>query len=157
MIVFDLACPCGYEFEGWFRDHADWHRQQERRLLTCPSCGGQEVSKILSPVAIRRGGATPPEPVAPAASAERTVNPALSPPGQAAAALLAELGRYVAQNFEDVGSKLTETALKIHYGVEEARNLRGIATPQEEKLLAQEGICLLKLPVGAGENDKDKN
>lgn len=157
MIVFDLVCPCGYEFEGWFRDHADWQRQQEGCLLTCPRCGGQEVSKILSPVAIRRGSVAKAESLAPAATpaSARLGDP--SQPAKAAAALLVELGRYVAQNFEDVGTKLTATALKIHYGVEEARNLRGVATPEEEKLLAKEGICLLKLPMVEPDKDKDNN
>jgi len=50
MIVYDLACECGYIFEGWFQDRDDFVAQQEAGLLNCPDCGGNTIRKILSPV-----------------------------------------------------------------------------------------------------------
>ena len=49
MIVFDLACTCGFQFEGWFRDHEDFSAQGRAGLLQCPSCGGSAIRKLLSP------------------------------------------------------------------------------------------------------------
>jgi len=39
MIVFDLACPDGHRFEGWFGSSADYDDQRARGLLACPHCG----------------------------------------------------------------------------------------------------------------------
>ena len=50
MIVFDLACGCGYTFEGWFQDRQDFDKQQTAAFLVCPVCGGREIRKILSPI-----------------------------------------------------------------------------------------------------------
>ena len=61
--------------------------------------------------------------------------------------------KFVEKNFEDVGSKLASESLKIHYGVEEARNIRGVVTEEEEKILEGEGIELLKVPI-VSEDDK---
>jgi hypothetical protein len=139
MIVYDLSCQCGAIFEGWFADLADFVRQTEEGLLSCPVCGGSNIRKILSPV--RALGAKGGEeenstqlavPVAPEAKA---------------ATVFKALQQHVRNNFEDVGSRLAEESLKVRYGLAEARNLRGIATPAEEKMLAGEGIELVKIPM----------
>jgi hypothetical protein len=36
MIVFDLACECGFLFEGWFKDHEEFTRQEREGLLRIP-------------------------------------------------------------------------------------------------------------------------
>ena len=145
MIVFDLLCSCGNQFEGWFQDSGSFSTQQEEGLVTCPHCGSAEVHKILSPVAVRTGAS-------PAAGPDAPFSPAQ---GQAlwAAAALRTLQKYVEKNFEDVGPDLASTALKIHYGQEEPKNIRGVATAAEEKTLQEEGIKLLKIPMPAKQND----
>ncbi|MDH3996470.1 MAG: DUF1178 family protein, partial [Desulfobulbaceae bacterium] len=60
---------------------------------------------------------------------------------------LATLQKFVEENFEDVGVDLAKESLKIHYGVAEPRNLRGVTTESEEKKLKEEGIKLLKIPM----------
>ena len=136
MIVFDLSCECGLQFEGWFRDGDDLQRQQEEGLLYCPSCQSNQVRKILSPVAVRSKGGREGVSSAPGLSSE-----------EAAAELLSSLQEYVISNYEDVGTKLAEKSLKIHYGFEEPRNIRGISTEEEEKVLKKEGIEILKIPL----------
>jgi hypothetical protein len=37
--------------------------------------------------------------------------------------------------------------LKIHYGVTEARNIRGVSTQEEEKTLKEEGVRFFKVPM----------
>jgi hypothetical protein len=54
---------------------------------------------------------------------------------------------YVERNFEDVGTQFAEKTLKIHYGVEDAKNIRGVVSEEEEKVLNKEGITLLKIPM----------
>ena len=138
MIVFDLSCECGLQFEGWFRNADDLQRQQKEGLLSCPSCQGNQVRKILSPVAgSSKDG--------------RNEVSAVSGPSveEAAAEVLSSLQNYVTSNYEDVGSKLAEESLKMHYGLEEPRNIRGVSTEEEEKVLKKEGIEILKIPMPA--------
>ncbi|MDA8164214.1 MAG: DUF1178 family protein [Desulfobacteraceae bacterium] len=143
MIVFDLLCICGFQFEGWFQDSDSFREQQAGGLLTCPQCGAAEVHKILSPVAVHTTAA----------------DSGNSSPNQeqmqafAAAAVLRHLQDYVRSNFEDVGPKLAAETLKIHFGVEKPRNIRGVASQEEEKVLAKEGIKLLKIPMPAPEGE----
>ena len=47
MIRYDLVCDNAHEFEGWFGSSEDFGRQQERGLVSCPSCGSPRVSKRL--------------------------------------------------------------------------------------------------------------
>jgi hypothetical protein len=49
MIVFDLACECGYSFEGWFQDREQFEEQLASTYLECPLCGGREIHKSFLP------------------------------------------------------------------------------------------------------------
>ena len=60
-----------------------------------------------------------------------------------------EIVDFVEKNFDDVGCDFAKEALKIHYGVEEPRNIRGVSTKEEEKMLKEEGIDFLKIPMPA--------
>lgn len=55
--------------------------------------------------------------------------------------------QYIEKNFEDVGDKFAEVALKIHFGDEEKRNIKGTTTPQEEANLKEEGVSFIKIPL----------
>lgn len=140
MIVFDLSCACGCQFEGWFRDREDFDRQEKDELLICPSCGGGRIRKILSPVKVSRALEAS-EKKTPTSSGDDMLSP------ENAELALRALQYYVEKNFEDVGSNLAAESLKIHYGVEEPRNIRGVTTPDEEKILEEEGVKLLKIPM----------
>ena len=63
---------------------------------------------------------------------------------------------FVEKNFDDVGCDFAKEALKIHYGVTEARNIRGVSTKEEEQVLKKEGIQFFKIPLPA-EPDKDSS
>lgn len=140
VIIFDLQCVCDYQFEGWFESREDFERQNSSSLISCPRCGSDRIHKILSPVPFHTGGACPAQ-----ASSPSTEEAALTP--QQAMQFLRSIQDFVEQNFEDVGPKMAEESLKIHYGVCKPRNIRGVATANEEKMLADEGIELLKVPM----------
>ncbi len=139
MIVFELACVCGYTFEGWFQDRSDFKNQQTASFLVCPQCGGREIRKILSPTRFQSSGSADDLPLT--MRSPDSVSPA------DAEKALETLQKFVAENFEDVGTDLAKEALKIHYGVSEPRNIRGITTESEEEKLKEEGISLLKIPM----------
>ena len=144
MIVFDLACNCGYTFEGWFQDRQDFEDQQTASFLVCPECGSRKIGKILSP--IRTQSSIYKEKDHSHTRAEKT-----NSPGSTAA--LETLQKFVEDNFEDVGTDLATESLKMHYGATEPRNIRGVTTELEEKKLKEEGINLFKIPMPAKSKD----
>lgn len=145
MIVFDLKCRCGFLFDGWFKSRTDFDEQKTNNLITCPECGSDEIHKILSPVAIHTEGTTSKANFANSANDANDEQAAIT--AESAVQFLRSVQDFVEKNFEDVGPKLAEESLKIHFGVKEPRNIRGVATCDEEKMLEKEGIELLKIPM----------
>ena len=143
MIAFDLACECGYCFEGWFVDYDDYTRQKESGLICCPACEKfNTVRKVLSPVSVHtRDTENRSHDLGFQKKSEWTKGV------ETAARVLQELQEYVEENFKDVGTDFTQKTLKIHYGVEEPSNIRGVVSDEEEKVLNNEGIHLLKIPM----------
>lgn len=142
MIVFDLICKQGHVFEGWFDSGAEFDRQKERKLVSCPLCDDAHVERRPSAkVRVRKSGAASPAlPVAakPAAPTHEAV--AGFPPE-----LIARL-REVVKNTEDVGERFPEEARKIHYDEAPKRSIRGQASAEDAKALNDEGIEFSSLP-----------
>ena len=134
MIVFDLKCISGHTFEGWFEDKQDLEKQQEQGLLCCPVCETTQVSQKVHAIAIKK-------------SSSAVSQKALQASQEAMMELTEKVADYVEKNFEDVGSSFSNEALKMHYGVEEHRNIRGTTTKEEDKVLEKEGVPVLKVPV----------
>lgn len=149
MIVFDLECICGCQFEGWFSCRTDYEQQRVDGLIGCPQCGSDEIHKILSPVAIHSGSSFPCVP------AKQDEQHEIKP--EEALRFLRSVQDFFEKNFDDVGPKFAEESLKIHYGVAEPRNIRGVATIGEEKMLREEGIEVLKLPMLKKTSDPELN
>ena len=143
MIVYDLACSCGAQFEGWFQSRNDYEKQLQEEKLSCPLCDSGDVRKILSPVAGRKLSSHAIAPELQQVGAVAGENDSLAAAGK----ILEKLQQYVEKNFEDIGAQLTEETLKMHYGVSELRNVRGVASEEQEKILKKEGIELLKIPM----------
>lgn len=131
MIAFDIQCANGHTFEGWFEDGQAYEEQKRKGLIACPVCSNTSVSKIPSTFSIKSSHTEK-------ASSDPQVD-------------LAKIGRkmvdFVEKNFDDVGTDFAKEALKIHYGVSEPRNIRGVSTVQEEKTLEEEGIKFFKIPM----------
>lgn len=140
MIVFDLQCDQEHSFEGWFEDLKDLQRQIKKGLVSCPVCGSAQVRRVPSSFGIAKARSD-------------------SEQAQAAQLLGQSLKRYFVENFEDVGPQFAKEALKIHYGAEEARNIRGVSTAEEEKMLKEEGVDFFKVgptepaPADSGEEE----
>nr|MBF0222942.1 DUF1178 family protein [Desulfobulbaceae bacterium] len=150
MIVYDLTCICGYQFEAWFRGRADYDSQCQNGLLVCPECAGNDIHKILSPVST----VTHITPVINKTSEIVDAVPETVPSKKELEAFIETVSTYVKENYQDVGSNLAEKALKMHYGVEEHKRIRGCVSAQEEKMLADEGIELIKIPLPLDDTDQ---
>ncbi|MDP2854422.1 MAG: DUF1178 family protein [Smithellaceae bacterium] len=133
MIIYDVKCENGHKFEGWFKDRQAWIEQNAQRLICCPVCNSSNVEIAPSSITIMGKDAK---------TADKN-NEKDIPPGKA----LQWLQQFIENNFEDVGNKFAEVALKIHYGDEEKRNIKGTTTSQEEASLKEEGISFIKIPL----------
>ena len=131
MIAYDLQCENGHCFEGWFEDSKAYDSQKKKGLISCPVCDVTEVHRIPSTFAIKSssspGGGVP-------------LNSKI-------VEFSKKIVDYVEKNFDNVGTEFTQEALKMHYGVSEPRNIRGVSTQQEEKVLKNEGIEFFKIPM----------
>jgi|KBSSwiStaDraftv2_1062776.scaffolds.fasta_scaffold24026_3 hypothetical protein len=139
MIIFDLLCGNGHAFEGWFASGAEFDRQKEARLVSCPVCDGSDIERRPSAkVRVAKAQAARPAP-APVPAARSDAIAGLPPE------LLTKL-REVVRNTEDVGDRFPEEARKIHYDEAPPRSIRGQASREEAEALAEEGIDFSQLP-----------
>lgn len=130
MIAFDLRCSHGHSFEGWFKDLESFNEQNSKGMITCPFCKNTDITRVLSPVAIKSNQVEQkPEEV-----------------GLDYKKLAKHVVEYIKNNFDDVGTAFAKEALKMHYGVTKKRNIRGSATAEEEETLKEEGIKFFKIP-----------
>ncbi len=98
MIRFSLHCDQGHDFEGWFRDNADFDRQSGMKLVACPVCNSQTVQKSL---------------MAPAVSTSRGKEKIAMTLGETQKKILdemRELSRKVRENTDYVGDRFAEEA-----------------------------------------------
>ena len=132
MIVFDLQCTQGHGFEGWFDSGEAFERQLASDLVRCPVCDVPSVTRVPSArVSVSKGEAAAP-------SAAEVV--AGLPPE-----LLKKL-REAVRSTENVGRRFPEEARKIHYDEVPHRPIRGTATADEAKALADEGVDFAPIP-----------
>lgn len=150
MKVLDLQCPDGHRFEGWFASVDDFESQLSRKLVECPICTATAVSRVPSAPRLNLSGATSASNEA-RRRADESGAPA-DPRGMPAermreieAKALRAL-REVLEKTENVGERFAEEARRIHYNEAPARSIRGVASPDDARSLAEEGIDVLPLP-----------
>jgi hypothetical protein len=130
VIIFDLKCKNGHKFDGWFKDRQAFIEQKSQKLVICPICNSYSVDIVLSSVTIMNKDSR--------SAGKEKENSLLK--------ALQAFHQYVDKNFEDVGDRFAEVALKIHFGEEEKRNIKGKTTLQEEENLREEGVQFIKIP-----------
>lgn len=136
MIRFALVCDRRHEFEAWFASSDDFEQQSKRKLVICPRCGSDDVTKAI---------------MAPNVAAKS--NKAENPAGRKVASgpdlpeLIRKFREHVARTSENVGGRFAEEARKIHYEEAEARGIYGSASDEEARDLREEGIEFHPLPA----------
>ena len=141
MIVYNLGCANDHRFEGWFSSADDYEQQTGCKLLSCPLCGDERISRVPHAPHLSTGSLERPTP-----SPSR---PQKGLPHQYAnlgAELLGKVIDKVLENTEDVGCAFPEEARKIHYRETPERNIRGTASTKEVEALRDEGIEVVALP-----------
>ena len=155
MIHYALVCNKGHDFESWFQDSAAFDKQAKRGLVACPRCGSVKVEKaIMAPrLASSKKMKAPVEAPAAAAPAPAATDSApvaamiASPAETEFRAKLKELREHLTKNADNVGTKFSEEARKMHYGEIEHRSIYGEASPDDAKQLHDEGIEFHPLPM----------
>ena len=146
MKVFDLCCERDHAFEGWFASADAFDAQLAQGLIECPICSAKSVRRLPSAprLNLSSGG---PEPTT------RSPTQASSPDAptvQQLHAIWAGMARYIRENTEDVGERFAEEARRIHYDEAPERAIRGVASRDEARELADEGIEVLRFPLPKG-------
>ncbi len=134
MIRFSLYCSSNHEFEGWFRNNADFDSQLAAEQIRCPLCNSTQVQKSL---------------MAPAVSTGRQQEKIADNLQDTQKRLVAEIHdqvRKFRQNADYVGDKFAEEARKIHFGETETRGIYGKATTDEVSSLLDDGVEVMSLP-----------
>lgn len=154
MIRYSLSCNKGHSFESWFPDSNAYDKQAKRSLVTCPQCGSAKVEKaIMAPrlAGTRKRsvqeGAPPAQPTAPGKAQGNQPVAMMSPQEKEFRAKLKELREHIVKNADDVGQKFPEEARKMHYGETEHRSIYGVASPEDARELAEEGIEFHPIPI----------
>lgn len=132
MIVFDLKCATGHVFEAWFGSSADYDSQRARGLVSCPLCGGGDVTKaVMAPNIATKG------------NAGGEVSPAAM---KAAMQALAKVQAQALTNSTWVGRDFANQARAMHDGEQDHATIHGQATPTETKALIDDGVPIAPLP-----------
>ena len=130
MIVFNLNCSsCDFSFEGWFENTRDYNKQIKRGLLSCPSCNSIRITKGLMAPNV--------------AGKSNTKN---FKKNKSFASNVKRLKKIIENEFDYVGTKFTEEAIKIKYGEVKERAIYGEASLEQTKELIDEDIEVLPLP-----------
>ena len=141
MIVYDLHCPDGHRFEGWFGSAKDFASQRKRGMLSCPTCGGTGIERGLSAPRLNMGAQEPRK------VPQKTPDMEGKDPFAVAQMLYSRMLDEILTKSEDVGAKFPEEARKIYYNESPGRAIRGQATQEEHDALVDEGIPVARFPV----------
>ncbi len=153
MIVFDLQCPEGHRFEGWFASSDDFSSQQARGLLVCPQCGASTVAKApMAPAVPAKGNQRPDISRSdPTVAAGNVAGGEIPPHMLETLHKMAIMQAEALKQSEWVGDKFAEESRAIHYGERDAKVIHGKTTPEQAQELHEEGIPIAPLlfPVAA--------
>lgn len=134
MIRFSLYCSSNHEFEGWFRNNADFDNQLAGGHICCPLCNSTEVQKSLMAPAVSTGR-----------QQEKIADTVQDTQKQIVAEIQAQVRKF-RQNADYVGDRFAEEARKIHYGETETRGIYGEATTDEVSSLLDDGVEVMPMP-----------
>jgi hypothetical protein len=141
MIVYDLHCPDGHRFEGWFGSAKDFASQRKRGLLSCPTCVDTGIERGLSAPRLNMGAQEPKK------VPQKTPDMEGKDPFAVAQMLYSRMLDEILTKSEDVGAKFPEEARKIYYQESPGRAIRGQATQEEHDALVDEGIPVARFPI----------
>jgi hypothetical protein len=145
MIRYDLICPHGHAFEGWFSSSAAFDEQRDLGQIPCPICGAVNIDRAI---------------MAPNVSTSRRQKKIADTQAKAlerVSDVADKIRRHITETCEDVGANFAEEARAIHYGEKAERGIYGRATPEQAAALQDEGVSAVALPDSLAPESKGKN
>ena len=141
MILYQLRCSGGHEFEAWFKDSTAYDTQAAGGDINCPYCSDTVVSKaIMAPnISPSRTRVMPPE-------GEKQAEDRALEVAEKILEAVETLRQDVEANFDNVGDQFADEARRIHYGEADERGIYGEASDQDATELDEEGIDIYRLP-----------
>ena len=141
MIKYRLICDTEHEFDGWFPNSREFTKQKKAGQIICPICDSKNVDKALMAPGISKSTN--------ARKLARIREEALDSnqfmPASQAGNVLKRIGRYVKKNFENVGDRFYEEAVKCEEGDRDDR-FYGTPSKEETDKLLEKGIDLFHVP-----------
>ncbi len=145
MILYQLRCFDGHEFEAWFKNSSAYDTQAAGGDVSCPYCASSDVTK-----AIMAPNITPSRSKAIAPAGDQNIGQKAEERALEVAEKILEavdtLRTEVETNFDNVGDQFANEARRIHYGEADERGIYGEASDQESTDLDDEGIDVYRLP-----------
>jgi len=141
MILYQLKCSGGHEFEAWFKDSGTYTAQAADGDIACPYCSDVHVSK-----AIMAPNISPSRSKAIAAVVETDAEVRAQEVAEKILEAVDTLRAEVEANFDNVGDQFASEARRIHYGEADERGIFGEATDREAIELDEEGVEVYRLP-----------
>ena len=136
MVIFDLQCTHLHIFEGWFSSLEELKSQLEKGLVSCPVCDDKNVQKIPTAPKLARS------------SVDKEIKSAAGKALQFTQQqdFLRKVHTHIEENYEDVGTKFADQALKMHQGELEQKGIRGSATKDQVHELNKAGVEAVPIP-----------
>ncbi len=148
MILYQLKCHHGHDFEAWFLNSVTYDSQQASGDVSCPHCGTTTVTKAPMAPNIARGRS---------GGLGGSGNPTAEHRAHVVAEKILEavdgLRREVEENCDYVGDEFAEEARRIHFGETEERGIYGETSDEEAEDLDDEGIDFFRLPFTRRRDD----
>lgn len=131
MIVLNLTCSAGHQFEGWFASSEAFESQLRLKLVNCPHCESTTVSRL---------------PSGPYVAKPRTSTTNTEPREEATVEAILDQLRQLGEGSEDVGESFPDEARRIHRQESPSRAIKGQASIDDMRDLLEEGIPVLPIP-----------
>ena len=141
MIRYTLKCGQEHSFESWFKSAAAFDTLLNTGMLTCPTCGSDQVEKTLMAPKVQstRNAAPVPTPI-------QVENTMTNIPEPKLAEAIKKLKDHVEKTSDYVGNKFAEEARAMHLGDTPHRPIYGEAKAEDAKKLIEDGVPALPLP-----------
>ena len=141
MILYQLRCSSGHEFEGWFPNSAAYDTQVKSGDIACPHCSNINISK-----AIMAPNISPARSKSKITFEQSSEKNSLSEIKKSVLDSIDFMRKKIEDSCDNVGENFAEEARRIHYGEAEERGIYGKATEEEVIDLDDEGIEFYKIP-----------
>ena len=153
MIKYSLKCKSSHclnqnSFDGWFQNIEAFDKQKSRALISCPLCGSDQVTKLLTAPSFRSVKVNAPINQTEKFNQEKQAlsTPFIREDVKDLSAVLRTIKKEIEKQSEYVGKDFAKEARSIKEGEAKERSIYGHGTKKEIEELKDDGINILNIP-----------